>query len=308
MAVIDNPLLLQSFERAVFAVLDAENVYDIGAYGWSGPDEMDPDYIGHAMWQTDPPHIDFEALQGTSPVRRRPDAIEKEILTLGEDFYGLMQASRLSIGHVLLWKPAVLKSIVSDCSFFWTHFTDVYVKLAMASERLRDFLIIACTGEMPEAYESGPARTRKFVSPFNDAGQLLFDRAVETAGIIHSLQALPHLAARIFPYVSKRNAIVHDVATQLAAAVSDSVQRWQDQFDKEQRDGFVPREFDAAVLAEALNNDGHRRQNIEAMVKDVIDWYRLLIDASNQVFQIEHCSRGKPSQYSPHGETSNLLD
>jgi hypothetical protein len=300
MDATEVPFSLESLERAVLDALESRKVYDIGSYGWSGPDEMDPDYIGHAMWQTDPPNIDFEALQGASPVRRRPDVIEKEVLTLGEDFYGLMQASRLSIGHMLLWTPSVLKSIVSECSFFWAHYIDVYVKLAMASERLRDLLIVACTSGLPAAYENGPSRTRKYVSPFKDAGKLLSNRAIETVSVNDSLRALPGLAARIYPFIGKRNAIVHDVATELAAVVSDSVRRLQTQFDEEQRNGFAPRRFDAAALSEAVASDADRRQNIEGLVKDVVDWHRLLIDASNHVFRIEHCSR-RTSSGGPKG-------
>lgn len=44
---------LTTVEAAVESALEEQQIYDIGSYGWVGPDEPDPDLIGHAMWQTD---------------------------------------------------------------------------------------------------------------------------------------------------------------------------------------------------------------------------------------------------------------
>jgi hypothetical protein len=75
--------------------------------------------------------------------RRRPKDIEKEILTSGEDFCGLMEASRLSIGLVLIWKGRAQENPINESTFFWLHHTDAFLKLAIASDRIRDLRIIA---------------------------------------------------------------------------------------------------------------------------------------------------------------------
>lgn len=50
---------LTTVEAAVESALEEQQIYDIGSYGWVGPDEPDPDLIGHAMWQTDVSLPDF---------------------------------------------------------------------------------------------------------------------------------------------------------------------------------------------------------------------------------------------------------
>src|SRR5258708_856832 len=96
---------LESLESAATAALIAADVYDIGNYGWLNENEADPDFIGHAMWQTDQPLA--RALDDPleeQPVRERPSPRDKQILVAGEDFCGTMRLARLSIGLALLWR------------------------------------------------------------------------------------------------------------------------------------------------------------------------------------------------------------
>jgi hypothetical protein len=99
-----TPSFLDALTREVQTELHNASVYPIGSYGWLNENEADPEFIGHAMWQSDQPLIDQSSLFGQGPVRRRPKDIEKEILTSGEDFFGVMEALRLSIGLSLIWK------------------------------------------------------------------------------------------------------------------------------------------------------------------------------------------------------------
>jgi len=149
-----------AIEREVEAALGDAAIYEIGSYGWLNENDADPEYIGHAMWQVDQPSIDHNALLGESPVRRRPKDIEKEILTAGEDFCGLMLASRLSIGLMLLWTRQAAKHPLHASPIFWVHHTDAFLKLAIASDRLRDLLIVACTGTSAKSYKAKYKRNR----------------------------------------------------------------------------------------------------------------------------------------------------
>ena len=79
-----TPLFHDDFKRQVQAALEEASIFDIGSYGWLNENEPDPDFIGHAMWQTDEPSLDEIALFGESHVSRRPKDIEKEIITSGE--------------------------------------------------------------------------------------------------------------------------------------------------------------------------------------------------------------------------------
>lgn len=291
MVPVSVPFSPEVLEEAIRTVLSTAGVHDIAAYGWSGPDEVDPEFAGHAMWQTDQPTIDFQALFGESQVHRRPDSLQESTLTLGEDFCALMQASRLSIGLMLLWKPQALQSLLMEPSFFWLHHMDAHIKLAIASDRLRDLLIVACTADDPSAYRSGSRRNGKYVTPFNEAMGLLTRRGIDATPSAESLAALPALAESIYPYIKRRNAIVHEVATQIARASRGAVKKLQRQYDDQQTQGFTPREFSAQSLEDAIAAEAERRRDVERDVDDVIAWYQLLIRASNHIFQVEYWAR-----------------
>jgi hypothetical protein len=97
--MIMTPELNEGLRRDIEALL-----HQIGiarSYGWQNAYDADPDFIGHATWQTDAPLDDlFERESGSAT---RPDAPEwlKRIALEGTDFEGLMQAARISIGLFL---------------------------------------------------------------------------------------------------------------------------------------------------------------------------------------------------------------
>src|SRR5690349_4087382 len=167
-------------ERHVQVALNEASIYEIGSYGWVNENDPDLEFIGHAMWQMDQPPLDQNALFGEGPVRRRPKDIEREILISGEDFCGLMEMARLSIGLSLLWKCQAQQNPINESNFFWLHYTDSFLKLAMASDRLRDLLIIACTGRAAKYYgkkQKGKLRPT-YETPFEDAVVLISERGI----------------------------------------------------------------------------------------------------------------------------------
>lgn len=284
--------LTSSLEHEVKSVLQNAQVYDIYSYGWLNENDADPDMIGHAMWQTDQPYIDHNAVFGESPVHRRPAEIEKHVLTIGEDFCGLMQASRLSIGLALVWAPSAQLNALNESQFFWLHHTDAFLKLAIASNRLRDLLVVACTGSAPATYKDVGKRNRKYVTPFVEAESLLSDRGLEKKRLKHALEDLPKQAVAIFANIDRRNSIVHEVATRLAKNVEETITNLQDQYDDEQISGFTPRSDDHKDWvpgAQARINELDKE--FDLATSEIIDWYSLLIDASNNVFQVERWSR-----------------
>ncbi len=291
MELRDNPMAV---EREVQTALTEASVYDVGSYGWLNENDADPEFIGHAMWQTDQPSIDFEALLGETPVSRRPEEIEKEILIAGEDFCGLMQAARLSIGLALLWQTQARRDYLNENSFFWLHHTDAFLKLAIASDRLRDLLVIACTGAPRKSYQGKgrPSRNHKYVTPYQDARDLLAVHGINDDRLVKPLAALPELARKLFTYIDRRHEIVHEIATHMAKVVRDNVSELQQRYDQEREHGFAPRS-DAEwfpVSAEHAHEDESRRR-IDHAIHELRDWYILLIQTSNYVFQIEYWSR-----------------
>ncbi len=280
-------LPLNELEHAVDVALKAAGLFDIDSYGWLNEDDADPDHIGHAMWQIDQPSLDFSAAFDGAPVGRRPRDLEKQVLTLGEDFCGVMHLSRLSIGLNLLWKDQARRGFLNESPFFRLHHMDAYLKLAIASGRLRDLLVVACTGAAPKGYKG-----RWYVTPFNEAGKLLALRGIESPHLLESLAALPAQASAIFAFIARRNSLVHSIATRTAKAARDSIDDLQRKYDDQQIHGFQRRTFDFEEIQQLSHSfEDDSKRELSASTQELIDWYQLLINASNHVFQVEYWSR-----------------
>jgi hypothetical protein len=284
-----TPFVPQALKREVQAALKDASIYDISSYGWLNEYEADPEFIGHAMWQIDQPPIEQSALFGEGPVRRRPKDIEREILTSGEDFCGVMEASRLSIGLALIWKGPAQENPINESTFFWLHHTDAFLKLAIASDRIRDLLIIACTGTPPKPYKK---KVKLYATPFENAAELLAKRGINDQHLIEPIRSLPSLAHQVVQYRRRRNAIVHDVATRMAQFIGETVSHLQQRYDREQENrsrSATPQK------PHGLSRAKKRRKEIEIEIDRAADelrqWYTLLIQASNAVFQVEYWTR-----------------
>lgn len=100
-------------------------------------------------------------------------AIEKEILTSGEDFRGANGSITCFLRSRADLEASSSRHPINESAFFWLHHTDAFLKLAIASDRLRDLLVIACTGARLKRYKKGrgdPPLT--YVTPFDNAGVL----------------------------------------------------------------------------------------------------------------------------------------
>lgn len=281
-------------EREVQEALKEASIYGIGSYGWVSENDPDPEFIGHAMWQVDQPPLDQSALFGEGPVRRRPKDIEKEVLICGEDFCGLMEMSRLSMGLSLVWKSKAQQNLINESNFFWLHHTDSFLKLAMASDRLRDLLIIACTGKAAKRYgknQKGKPRVT-YETPFENAGVLISKRGIHEQNLVEPVRKLPAVAQELAKFRIRRNAIVHDVATRMAKFIGETATVLQKRFDQEEKKPFVPNSGNGS---EWLVRSKTRRTEIELEIEraseDLKTWYTLLIEASNYVFQVEYWMR-----------------
>ena len=281
-------------QRDVQEALNEASIYEIGSYGWVSENDPDPEYIGHAMWQIDQPPIDQSALFGEGPVRRRPKDVEKEILICGEDFCGLMEMSRLSIGLALVWKCQAQQNPINESNLFWLHHTDSFLKLAMASDRLRDLLVIACTGKAAKRYgkyqKGKPQPT--YVTPFKDAGVLISKRGIHEQHLVKPLRELPVVAPELAKFRNRRNEIVHDVATRMAKFIGETATVLQKRFDQEQKKSFQPKRRNGSELL--LRSKTRRVEielEIECATEELKKWYTLLIEASNHVFQVEYWTR-----------------
>jgi hypothetical protein len=286
------PFFPEAIEREIQTVLKEAGIYNIDSYGWLNENDPDPEFIGHAMWQEDQLSIDYNALINEQPVRMRPDEAEKLRVTAGEDFCGLMEASRLSIGLALLWHRHARTNPWNENPFFWLHHTDAFLKLAVASDRLRELLVVSCTGSSSNSYWNNAKQNRLYVTPFKEAEQLLAARGLRDSRLTQPLESLPTIGAAIFDYVNRRNKIVHEVATRMAKITRDSVSELQERFDQTKKTGFSPRSDYPDDFLHAADEEVRKLQaEIDNAMDELQKWYELLVRASNYVFQVEYWSR-----------------
>lgn len=294
------PSSFSNLEADVVSALENAQIFDIESYGWLNADDPDPEFIGHAMWQTNSKYIDYLEVIGESPVSRRPTNEEKWILTLGEDLCGLMQASRLSLGLALVWAPRLKLNMLApiENSFFWAQHMNAFLTLAIASDRLRDLLIVAITGSETKVFENRATtpkqkkENRWYVTPFKEAGQILSRRGVKTEHLKQAISDLPGEASYIYKRMKRRNSIVHEIAIRIAKHVCQNLLDLQAKYDDEQNKEFSPKGDDIGewLLCSDSRVD-EMGSEIDAAVKELCDWYLLLIKACSNVFQIEYWSR-----------------
>ena len=77
-------------------LLNAAGVWDFHSYGWVNAYDADPEFIGHAMWQTEPPfeHDHLWSIGGrgrpTHPPPPEVTEVQRLLAVAGADFDGLM--------------------------------------------------------------------------------------------------------------------------------------------------------------------------------------------------------------------------
>jgi hypothetical protein len=284
---------LERLESAVADVLKTTGLYDIGSYGWRNENEPDPEFVGHAMWQVDQPL--GQALMDTleeRPVRDRPSARDKHVLVAGEDFCGMMRLARLSMGLALLWRAHRPGHVLAEQPYLSLQYTDAVLKLAIAADRLRDVLVVACTGDTVLAYELREKRHKWYVTPFQQIRQLLETRGPVNKSADEAISALPPLADQIYAHLERRNQIVHEIATHSGRLTGRQVEALESRYQRQQqrKTSEPPRMADVRDLQDAQSE---YHAELDALVKNVTEWYALLVKTASYVFEIEYWSRVK---------------
>lgn len=275
---------IKAFTDAVESALDAASIYPLTSHGWESEEYPDPENLGHAMWQVDGPQLPW----GDSS-SRTPGKEELHVITLMEDFHGLMNGSRLSIGMALVWRGRSRTQPFSEADWFWLHHLDASTKLAMATERLRDLLIRVVTREDPDVFRSQGSAQKKLATPFAMADSLVRANALHDTRMDESLGALPRLGVRLWKHVSSRNALVHEVATHMARftqAYGEGLRRTplvtSSQEERIDHQELIKRSSERVA---ELSNER------DSAAVGISDWYQALISSSNHVFQVEHWAR-----------------
>jgi hypothetical protein len=271
------------------AALNSAAVWHIHAVGWLDADTPDPDFIGHAMWQTDPPvDIDWTVFNARRVNTEQPTPLPAEWLKLlavsGADFEGLMKAARMSIGLFLLQRTIIVAAEFSDDDFMELHWMSALIYLATASERLREFLVAASFRQTQAEYLTrgkvyrNKKRTR-YATPFAEALG-----SFSSPKLASALDPLHAMALEIQSLRNKRNELIHEIATSMGHRERQRLSERQRPID--------PADVSYSELQSAIK--ALRRERADRMAettKELVEWYTLLLRASNEAFVFEHHRR-----------------
>ena len=262
--------LLRDLDGEIERVLVEEGVFSVEAYGWLDHDIPDPDYSGHNVWQTNPPfEPDFSAMMNGEVVTYAP-ATRDEVLTRnGEDFVAVMIAARRSMGMALMRARSVQS--VANSDEFWQEYSTCTMLLAIASDRIRDFLVMAVENTEYDSQKSEKSQ---------------HSVVMQAIGNVPGLAAL---AIQSQNFKKVRNDIVHKLATLPARRMVNSLNE-----QKAQAISGRPVEIWEPTIEEweAVMADS-QGPTINAEIEQMKSWHACLIEASNLVFEAENIIRRK---------------
>lgn len=272
--------------------LNSASIWHLNAMGWKDAYTEDDEFIGYAMWQTDPPvDEDWTTFNARRRISNPPNPMPPEWLRLlavsGADFEGLMKAARLSIGLFLIQTKIIVANEFSDDDFFELHWMSAIIYLSTASDRLRDFLIAAAFRMTFNEYKAKGKRFHThartlYVTPFLEAQELF-----ASSNFSVTLEKLQTTAIEIQRLRGKRNELIHELATTMG-------RREHERLNKKEQPA-EPRKISFQELQESIKiMRGERARKMHETTKELSDWYGLLLRASNESFIFENRRRRDP--------------
>lgn len=262
---ISREKLVEYLDEEMRQFFNERGLYELNQYGWLSDGEQDPEYLGHAIWQENPPEL-------------------KKLVGLGDEFANLMRSARHSLGFACLYHDAT-DTLMNDSGYsFSYHFADTTNKLHLASDRIREFFVAAFTQRFHDGEPWPPVGevvqdekgSDHFLAPFQQI------RDEVAAGKAVSIPLGECLAA-LLPLVEEiaRNRSVNQdpfrhqklFHNRISAAIANLAMGYPDE-----------------ALADDLSRAG------DSTSRELVDWYDALVKASNQVFMAEHLLRGLARQ------------
>ncbi|WP_160285988.1 hypothetical protein [Pseudomonas knackmussii] len=287
--IFSDEKLLELIDSAVERVLDEAGIYNIDHYGWSDIDTVDPDFVGHAMWQVSPPY-EF-SLYGSRP-SRRPSELDRILTVSGSDFIGLMHAARETIGLCLLHKDSAAKRPFDTDKKFWLHHASSMMLLNIASDRVRSFFVAARFNCSPVEYDKKGKKSKQYTAPFIEAWEGLHEDDVSLKSL---LEEIKQLSNNVFESRGKRNKLVHEVLSRDGSMHVRLMDMEQESFDNscEKLVSASDSEFSFPDIDYVFEKNN--KELLEA-VMEVVGWYKVLAKFSGLVFEVEHHLRNYRTQ------------
>ncbi|MEW6450062.1 MAG: hypothetical protein AB1490_05400 [Pseudomonadota bacterium] len=269
-------------------LLNAEKIWAFNAFGWVSAYDVDPEFVGHAIWQTEPP-IDIDPFifgVGQEPDAEPPPRPEewRQLLAIsGADFGGLMKAARMAIGLYLVQSQLSQEAQFPSEDFMDLHWTSSIIYLATASERLREFFVAAAFRQTQNLYAARGSAYRDqkrvwYTTPFFEA-QTHFT----TGGFPELLGKLLPMTTQIQALRNRRNLLIHELATAIGQREREVIKN---------QPTPIATDFSYNQIKEAARLAKVERERQRSLATaELRDWYDLLMRASNEVFVFEYRRR-----------------
>lgn len=266
---------LEALRKAIEELLDSRGVFDVDAFGWLNEDDVDPEYVGYAMWALSPPFDHHLMRASDEPPSLVATEAQQRLMELGHDFFGLMKTARHFIGHALLHQPEVRPLRIRPTEFDFNEFAAL-TALVAAADRLRDFIIVTALEVKPQnAYEAW----KQFKKACNALRASSF--GVEADDLQNRFKAISG-EVRV-----ARNEATHGLATQPARVERDLISRDREAFEKQQwhrDDPTIPYED---MIREFKQQDERDLAEVEARAKLLCDCHVKLVKLGELCFRVE---------------------
>jgi hypothetical protein len=267
---------LDALRNRIEELLHRRGVFDVHAFGWLNENDEDPEFVGYAMWVLDSPYDhDVISWQNETPPDRAPTEVEQQLMELGHDFFGLMEATRHFIGHALLHQPAVQPLRINPTEFDFNEFAAL-IALISAGDRIRDFINVSTLGK--KIKEKCPNKTAL--------------TKLRASGLGAEADALQKGFEAILKARDARNELVHKLATQPARVQRILIARDREAFEKQ---GWPPRNNPEVPHEDFLRDqnlrDAKELADVEDRSKFLCDCYVKLVKMGDLSFRIEHSWR-----------------
>jgi hypothetical protein len=278
------PLVLTALQAYVDQALRDHELYEITGYGWSDCDTMDPEFAGHALWQTRPPaEPDWERIFGGGLPQTNPSPTQETLVTHGEDFIGAMEAARQAAGLALCLNQTLDPGFPDD-DHYWFHTATCALWLGIASDRIRDYFLLALFGQTDKEFFKTHKQPAHWAAPFSVSLQNAGDQRERE--LLTTLESLGQVlrAAR-----EERHTITHAIATRTAQRSAETLSEQRTRATN--RDPYPSRnDITFEELRASQPSTYHRDERAQAFQRFKA-WYECLVRASNLVFEIEYNRR-----------------
>jgi hypothetical protein len=270
-------------------LLNSDGLYPVLDYGWDGPETPSSDFVGLAMWTTDAPFEPDVNFWNRNTPPAEPTERDEIFHRSGEDFIGAMELARNAIGLTrYAWEQRSPDNVLNDDEMFWEHRAAAFIWLNIASDRVRDYFVMARFGMPTEQYKKLDKKNGIYARPFRmhsaGEGELARKAALE----------LERLVERLGGFRRTRNEIVHSIASRQGSNAVLSLSR---QREEARRRPVAENVFGTATLTLECGRDAIRtveqakQQKLSDALQQLREWYLLLVRVSSAVFEFEYWKR-----------------